>query len=171
LGTHWEWVLTLNPNQEAANYSQLDEGTDYTFEAITIAEGMVKPVVGSGSQYMSAAKDKSGAWLDGGKNYMLRVPPNVPAKDFWAVTVYDNMIRSMIRTDTNKAGVSPHDKLQVNPDGAIDVYFGPSAPAGKESNWIKTLPGKGWFAYFRWYGPTEAFFNKSWKLEDIAQVQ
>jgi len=56
-GTFWEWVLTLNPNQEAKYYSQLDERTDYTFEAITIAEGMVKPIVGAGSQYMSAAKD------------------------------------------------------------------------------------------------------------------
>lgn len=143
----------------------------YTFEAITIAEGMVKPIVGAGSQYMSAAKDKNGAWLDGGKNYSLRVPPNVPAKDFWAVTVYDNMTRSMIQIDANKAGVSPQDKLQVNSDGSIDVYFGPTAPAGKESNWIKTVPGKDWFAYFRWYGPTEAFFDKSWKLEDIVAAK
>ena len=30
-GTHWEWVLTLNPDQEAEHYSQLDERTDYTF--------------------------------------------------------------------------------------------------------------------------------------------
>lgn len=120
---------------------------------------------------MSAAKDKSGAWLDGGKNYSLRVPPNVQAKDFWAVTVYDNMTRSMIQIDANKAGVSPQDKLQVNSDGSIDVYFGPTAPAGKESNWIKTVPGKDWFAYFRWYGPTEAFFDKSWKLEDIVAAK
>ncbi len=48
--------------------------------------------------------------------------------------------------------------------------FGPLPPAGKESNWIKTLPGKGWFAYFRWYGPTEAFFDKSWKLDDFVRV-
>lgn len=169
-GTHWEWVLTLNPDQEADNYSQLDERTDYAFEAITVAAGMIKQIPGAGSQYMSAAKDRSGAWLDGGGNYRLRVPAHMPVKDFWAVTVYDNMSRSMIQTDTNNAGVSSHDQLQTNPDGSIDVYFGPSAPAGKESNWIKTLPGKGWFAYFRWYGPTEAFFDKSWKLEDIERV-
>jgi hypothetical protein len=169
-GTHWEWVLTLNPDQEAASYSQLDERTDYTFEAITVAAGMVKPIVGAGSQYMSVAKDKSGAWLDGGYSYRLHVPPNVPVQDFWAVTVYDNMTRSMIQTGTKRAGVSTRDDLLANADGSVDLYFGPSAPVGKENNWIETLPGRGWFAYFRWYGPTQAFFDKSWKLEDVVRI-
>ena len=35
---------------------------------------MVKPIVGAGSQYMSAAKDKDGAWLDGGKELHLACP-------------------------------------------------------------------------------------------------
>jgi hypothetical protein len=170
-GTHWEWVLTLNPNQHGKDYEQLDERTDYTFEAITIAEGMVKPIVGAGSQYMSSAKDSTGAWLDGGKSYRLRVPANVPVKEFWSVTVYDNMTRSMIQTDTNKAALSSYDKLKSNPDGSIDLYFGPQAPQGNERNWIKTPPGKGWFTYFRWYGPTQAFFDKSWKPADIEEAK
>jgi hypothetical protein len=169
-GTHWEWVLTLNPNQEAKNYSQLDERTDYTFEAITVAEGMVKPIVGAGSQYMSADKDAAGAWLDGGKAYHLHVPADVPVKEFWSVTVYDNLSRSMIQTDTNKAAVSSYDKLRTNPDGSIDLYFGTHPPQGNEVNWVKTTSGKGWFAYFRWYSPTQAFFDKSWKLPDIEAV-
>ncbi|WP_213957138.1 DUF1254 domain-containing protein [Variovorax sp. dw_954] len=167
-GTHWEWVLTLKPSQEAPNYSQLDERTDYTFEAITVAEGMVKEIVGAGSQYMSAAKDSTGAWLDGGKSYKLKVPANVPAKDFWSVTVYDNLSRSMVQNGTAKVALSSYDKLQRNADGSIDLYFGPAEPAGMASNWVKTVPGKGWFAYFRWYGPTQAFFDKSWRLPDIA---
>ncbi len=165
--THWEWVITLNPNQETEYYSQLDERTDYTFEAITMAEGMVKALVGAGSQYMSAAKDSTGAWLHGANAYRLHVPANVPVKEFWSVTVYDNMTRSMIQTDTNKAAVSSYDKLKTNPDGSIDLYFGPQAPHGDETNWVKTAPGKGWFTYFRWYSPTQAFFDKSWKLPDI----
>lgn len=164
-GTHWEWVLTLDPSQEAADYSQLDERTDYTFEAITIAEGMVKPIVGAGSQYMSAAKDREGKWLDGGKNYVLHVPAEVPTKEFWAVTVYDVMTRSMVKTDTMKAGISSHDTLKINADGSTDIHFGPK-PTG-DGNWVKTIPGRGWFAYFRWYGPTEKFFDKSWTLPDI----
>ena len=170
-GTRWEYVLTLDPTQEAKTYSQLDERTDYTFEAITIAAGMVKKIVGAGSQYLSSAKDKSGAWLDGGDTYKLTIPANPPVKEFWAVTVYDNLTRSMVQTDTRNAGRSSLDKLQANADGSIDLWFGPKAPAGKESNWTKTLPGKGWFAYFRAYGPTEAFFDKTWKLPDIERVK
>lgn len=166
-GTHWEWVLTLNPDQEGTNYSQLDERTDYTFEAITVAAGMIKPIVGAGSQYMSASKDVNGQWLDGGKNYRLHVPANVPVKDFWSVTVYDNLTRSMVQTDTNKAALSSYDTLAKNPDGSIDLYFGPAAPSTQAGNWIKTASGKGWFAYFRWYGPTQAFFDKSWALTDL----
>jgi hypothetical protein len=83
---------------------------------------------------------------------------------------YDNLSRSMILTDTNKAAVSSYDKPRTNPDGSIDPYFGPHAPQGSEANWVKTTPGKGWFAYFRWYSPTQAFFDKSWKLRDIEAV-
>lgn len=170
-GTRWEHVLTLDPSQVAKTYSQLDERTDYTFEAITIADGMIKKIVGAGSQYLSTAKDKTGSWLDGGKTYKLTIPANPPVKEFWAVTVYDNLTRSMVKTDTMQAGRSSHDKLQPNADGSIDLWFGPQAPAGKESNWTRTLPGKGWFAYFRAYGPTEAFFDKTWTLPDIEAVK
>jgi hypothetical protein len=147
-GTHWEYVLPLNPNQETANYSQLDERTDYTFEAITVAKGMILKIPGVGSQYFSTAKDKNGEWLDGGKNYVLHIPANVPAKEFWSVIVYDNSTRSIIDNGVSKTSVSSNDKHLVNSDGSIDAYFGPTAPAGKEANWVKTVPHKGWFTYF-----------------------
>jgi hypothetical protein len=34
-------------------------------------------------------------------------------------------------------------------------------------SWIKTLPGEGWFMYFRLYGPTQPYFDKTWVLPDI----
>jgi hypothetical protein len=55
--------------------------------------------------------------------------------------------------------------------GSVDVYFGPTASAGFEKNWIPTIPGKAWFSYFRLYGPTEAYFDKSWPLPDIEEVK
>lgn len=39
-----------------------------------------------------------------------------------------------------------------------------------ESNWVQTVPGRAWFAYFRWYGPTQAYYDKSWALPDIERV-
>jgi hypothetical protein len=166
-GTHWEWVLTLNADQEAEHYAQLDERTDYTFEAITIAEGMIKPIVGAGSQYMSAAKDDTGAWLDGSKSYRLHVPPDVPVLENWSVTVYDNLTRSMLKTPSNRPAASSFDELETNPDGSVDLHFGPTPPKEHRKNWLQTVPDKGWFAYFRWYGPTQDFFDGGWRLPDI----
>ncbi|MCP6769392.1 DUF1214 domain-containing protein, partial [Klebsiella pneumoniae] len=57
--------------------------------------------------------------------------------------------------------------LQKNADGSNDVYFGPKAPAGKESNWIQTVLGKSWFTSLRLYSPLESWFNKTWKPGEI----
>lgn len=75
----------------------------------------------------------------------LRVPANMPVKEFRSVTVRDYPTRSMIRTDTNIAAKSTYDKLITNADGSDGLYVGPTAPPGKESNWIKALPGRGWW--------------------------
>jgi hypothetical protein len=99
------------------------------------------------------------------------VPANPPAKEFWSVTVYDYQTRSMIQTDTDIPAKSSADKLITNADGSIDLYFGPTAPAGKETNWVKTLPERGWFVWFRLYGPLEPFFNKTWQLADFELVK
>ena len=54
-----------------------------------------------------------------------------------------------------------------NGDGGTDLYLGPKAPAGKEANWLATVPGRGYFAIIRLYGPTEAAIDKSWKPGDV----
>ena len=91
--------------------------------------------------------------------------------DFWSVTVYDSLTRSMVVTDTLKPSVGSNLPLQVNADGSVDLYFSPTAPVGKEKNWVKTSPGKAWFALFRAYGPLKPFFDRSWVLPDIEQVK
>ncbi len=54
---------------------------------------------------------------------------------------------------------------------SVDIYFGPKAPKGMESNWIKTNPGSYWFTYFRLYAPTESYFDRSWPMYDIEEVR
>ena len=101
----------------------------------------------------------------------LRLPPNVPAKDFWSVIVYDTQTRSMLQTNQRFPTVGSQSKgLQVNADGSVDVYFGPKAPAGQEGNWVQTIPGKAWFTILRLYGPLEPWFNKTWRPDDIRRV-
>jgi hypothetical protein len=49
----------------------------------------------------------------------------------------------------------------------VDVYFGPEPPAGKESNWIQTIPGRGFDVILRLYGPLESWFTKTWRPGEI----
>jgi hypothetical protein len=53
----------------------------------------------------------------------------------------------------------------------VDVYIGPKAPAGKESNWLYTPVGQKWFPWFRLYGPEKAVFDKAWNLPDIERTK
>ena len=132
---------------------------------------MAAKMVGRGSQYAYCEKDKDGEFLDGGKTYKLTIPPNVPAKDFWSFTLYDNQTRSMLQTDERFPGIDDNKPGMIkNADGSWDIYFGPKAPAGKEGNWIQTMPGKAWFPYFRLYSPKKAFLDRTWVLPDIEKV-
>jgi hypothetical protein len=61
--------------------------------------------------------------------------------------------------------------LKKNSDGSVDLYFGPTAPPSGESNWVPTDP-KGKFELLaRFYGPTKALYDQSWKLNDVEIVK
>jgi hypothetical protein len=158
--------------EKSPGVANLDGAAFYYYFATGVTPAMEEKMVGQGSQYPWAAQDADGKPLEGGKNYRLHLPPNVPVKDFWSVIVYDNQTRSMVQTDQRFPSVSSQNKgLLVNADGSVDVYFGPSAPQGKANNWVQTVPGKGWFMILRLYGPLEPWFDKTWKPEAIQLVK
>jgi hypothetical protein len=171
-GRNWDLSLFLKEtNQEAPHHTQLDERTTWFYEAVGVSVGMMGRTVGLGQVYLEASKDSQGRWLDGGKHYQLRVPPDAPVAQFWSFTVYDNETRCFVDTGEQPDRSSRNDLVR-NADGSVDLYFGPTAPAGKPpANWIQTLPGKGWFTYFRLYGPTQPYFDRSWVLSDIERVE
>jgi len=170
----WEWVALRFEDGDfnTDNYADLYARDKWFYQAIGASPAMFKRDPSAGSLYWLGLRDKTGATLDGGKTYKLTVPQPVPGKLFWSVTVYDTGTRSQVLTDQGKAALrSLFELKEVSTTQPMDLYFGPSAPAGHEDRWIKTIPGKGWFVYFRVYGPEQAAFDGSWKPEDFEAVK
>ena len=142
----------------------------YPYTAVTPAMAVSKP--GVGSDYGIAFVDSKKQPFDGSKTYRLHLPPNPPAKDFWALTMYDNQTRSQLQTSQKFPTVgSQTEGIRKNDDGSYDIYFGPKAPAGYENNWLETNPGKGWFVALRMYGPLEPWIEKTWWPGEIELVK
>src|SRR5262245_32201300 len=170
----WEWLGLVPGSVQFETPGGIDlEARDRWFaQAIVTSPAMFRRTAGAGSLYWLAAKDANGAFLDGGKSYRLMIPQPVPGKLFWSVTIYDAQTRSQVQTDQNKPALRSLFELKDAPTNApTDLYVGPTAPAGKEGRWIKTTPGKGWFAYIRIYGPEQAAFDRSWKPGDFEEVK
>jgi hypothetical protein len=167
---HWDFALQLDADNPDAFWDLLDERASWFYEAVGAGPAMAPKRPGPSSAYLGAYKDKAGEWLDGGNSYRLRVPPNPPIKLFWSVTLYDIDTRALIVNDQRIADRSSRMDLRKNDDGSVDIYTGPAAPAGFEKNWIPTVSGRNWFAYFRFYQPTEPYFDRSWPLPDFERV-
>jgi len=171
-GVQWHLSLCLDPSQEAEFYTQLDERAAWFYEAATTSKGMVTKTPGLGQVYLGSYKDKDGNWLDGANTYRLHVPPDAPVKQFWSLTIYEVDTRSLIQNQQQIADRSSRQPdLAKNADGSVDLYVGPTPPIGFEKNWIPSVPGRAWFAYFRLYAPTEAHFNRTWTLPDFENVK
>lgn len=170
-GTHW----TLPALREVIKGQQTffgdpnvyhvdDRGVAYTYAYFCPKH------MGAGSAYLLTIADKDGRMLDGETAYRLTVPAKVPVKQYWSATVYDRTTHAPIRNARWPSRSSQTPGLQTNTNGSVDVYFGPQAPAGKESNWVPTSANEGFEVMFRFYGPEKALFDKTWKLPDIERV-
>ena len=149
--------------------------TSFFYLATGITPAMVMRLTNIGSQYIVASVDADGNPLDGAKTYKLVLPRNPPHARFWSTTVYDNQTRSIIQTDQRypRAGSQsyPSPAAEAAGNGTITLYFGPDKPNGvAEGNFVKTIPGRGWFQILRFYSPTKPFFDKSWQPGEVELV-
>lgn len=94
-------------------------------------QAMNAKIVGEGSTSPWTALDSKGRPLDGGRDYKLRLPPDVPVKTFWSVILYNTQTHSMQQSNERFPSVSSQTKsARRMRTGPIDVYFGRS-PAGR----------------------------------------
>jgi hypothetical protein len=137
----------------------------------SISPGMLSQVPGRGAMYTIAFTDSAGAPLSGGASYRLRIPPNVPAANFWSLTLYESENGSGLANGQPFPSLGSRDRPVANADGSFDLYLAPKAPDGQQANWLATVPGRGWFAVLRLYSPTEAALDRSWKPGDIEKIR
>ena len=168
----WEWVGLVpgDPDFETPDGLDVEARAPWFAPAIVTSPAMFRRQEGGGSLYWLSARDSGGDHLDGGRRYTLTLPLPVPAGLFWSVTVYDAATRSQVQADQDRAALRSLFELRDTPagDGAVTLHFGPEPPDEDDrARWLQTVPGRGWFAYIRIYGPQAAAFDGSWRPGDF----
>ena len=97
-------------------------------------------------------------------------PDGKPAANYWAVVLYDADTRALLDNGEPFPSVASNQQLTLNPDRSADIYFGPEAPDDPEANWIRTVPGRGFLATIRLYSPTQAYFDQTWRPDDVVKM-
>jgi hypothetical protein len=156
-------------------YRTLNARTNFFYGVTGITPGMAMRLPGVGSQYLWTMVDANKQPFDGAKTYKVTLPKDIPEANFWSWTLYDNQSRSMLDTPQRypRAGSQsfPSPAAEASADGSTTVYFSPTQPEGvKRSNWIQTMPGKGFFPILRLYSPLEPFFAKTWRPGEVELV-
>ena len=123
---------------------KLNSRTNFFYMATGITPAMCMRLTGIGSQYIFAMRDSEGKYFDGGRSYRLTLPPDIPESRFWSLLMYDRQTRSMLQTDQHlpRSG-SQSGTVETNPDGSTDIYFGPTAPDGKDQQLAPDRPRQG----------------------------
>lgn len=164
-------TLDLAGKNVAGGYLDLDARIWFFTNYYSISPGMLSKIPGKGASYMIAFTDGAGTPLSGGSSYRVNLPAKIPAANFWSLTLYEAENASGLANGQPFPSLGSRDKPEQNTDGSTDIYLGPQAPAGKQGNWLASVPGRGYFVILRLYGPTEAAINKTWKPSDVERVK
>jgi hypothetical protein len=162
----WLNVFPGNATFTAETFNYIDPRTGFFTNAYSASAGMAVTMIDVGAKYPATFVDAKGDFLSGSESYRLHLPKSIPVALFWSVTVYDSITASGLDNGQPFPSINTMDKPAKNKDGSIDIYFGPDSP-GEGKNWLATLPGKGFFVILRLYGPTKAFFDKTWEPSDL----
>jgi hypothetical protein len=140
--------------------------------AYSSAPAMVMRTTGAGSKYPFTARDADGNFLNGSNTYRLHLPPNPPAGLFWAVTAYNITDGTMPETEQLLPSTNGYYDIPKNDDGSIHIWFGPEKPEGvADAAFIQTVPRRNFLVALRLYGAENAFYDQTWKPDDLVKVE
>jgi hypothetical protein len=153
-------------------YLDFDQRASFFQYAYSSAPPMVMRTIDSGAKYPATHRDAQGNILNGSNSYKLHLPPGIPAGLFWAVTLYNITDGTMVAAPQRMPSINQFNDVKKNPDGSVDLYFGPSKPAvGLKSNWIQTVKGRDFLVGVRLYGTGIEFFDQTWKPDDVVKLR
>lgn len=162
LDEQWRWRDT--------GHTHVDAKAHMFVNHYSISTGMISSVPGLGAKYGGAYKDSDGEYLRGERTYRLDMPADPPARLFWSITLYDADTAAGVDAEGQTyPSLNSMNDLVHNEDGSTTFIIGPERPEGAV-NWLKTVPGRGWFSLFRFYGPTEVFFDRGYKTGGFVRV-
>jgi hypothetical protein len=165
----WLNVFPGNATFTGESFNYIDPRTGFFINAYSASPGMAMSMEKVGAKYPATFVDANGDFLEGQNSYRVNLPKGIPVALFWSVTVYDSTTASGLDNGQAFPSINTMDHPIQNADGSTDIYFGPESP-GAGKNWLRTVHGKGYFVILRLYGPTRAFFDKSWKPGDVVKL-
>jgi hypothetical protein len=167
------WAIPLSPELIKGLQTQFADPDSYPVDSRGVAYTMAffsPKRSGTGQFYLMTIKDKDGQSFTGANTYRLTIPANAPVRQYWSATVYDRATHALIREMPRSGRSSQSPGLRANADGSVEIWFGPRASAGKESNWVPTDANGQFEVLFRFYGPEKSVFDKTWALPDIERI-
>jgi len=154
------------------SYLDVNQRAEFFQYAYSSAPAMVMHTTGAGSKYPFTGRDADGNFLNGSHTYKLRLPPNVPATLFWAVTAYNITDGTMPETKQLLPSTNGYYSIPKQPDGSIEIWFGTEKPNGVvDAAFIQTIPGRDFLVALRLYGTEDAFYDQTWKPDDVVKVK
>lgn len=170
-----QWQDVLTPDENGTFSYVMDDWIDIDFRANRYFFATYYPRAyysPPANIYIYTMLDKDGNPIDGKKLYQLKIPKNMPVKQFWSLILYDADTWAFIYTKEGKLGISSYemDKLKKDPDGGVTLYFGPKPPKGLENNWIPS-GGKRLAPCIRFYGAKRKIIDRTFVMPDVELVK
>jgi hypothetical protein len=170
-GTQWAILASLEMIKQQQTFFADPNSYLVDDRGVTYSMAFFCPKkIGAGSFYVMTIKDQDGRPFEGSGTYRLTVPPDAPVKQYWSATIYDRATHALVRGMPSSSVSSQSPGLLRSADGSVDVYFAPQAPSGQEANWVPTNRDGDFEVLFRFYGPEQRLFEKTWQLPDIKKL-